>query len=290
MEVMFMALTDREIKILSEIEEWENKLSHYKANDLQNIFTKYVEHSFSLLPEDMQNLFFSVVDDWLFHLHAIIQGRDFQRKTQEQILAAARVFHDKIDHVEDMRSLSIDQLQFITKQQVSRHRFYSFIQGGISGTGNVLFLGMDIPAIAIINLRLVQLIATSYGYNVNKPFEMMMSLKVFYASTLPRQLQKCVWDELFQDLNNSNQHYFYDGSEEISDEKWLEQPLKQVLKSLVILLLRKKSFQGIPIVSMAIGALMNERITKKVSDFAHKFYQRRFISEKVENNDEYKRT
>lgn len=282
-----MALSDREKKILSEIETWENNLRKIEGNDLQITLAKYIENSFSLLPEHVQDMFFSLLDSWLFHLHALIQGGEFQRKAQEQILTSARVFRDNIDQIENLKTLSIDQLQFIAKQQIVKHRFYALVQGGTAGTGNALFLGADLPAIAIINLRLVQLIAASYGYNVNKPFEMMISLKVFYASTLPARLQKYAWDELFLDLEDGKNQYFYEGSEEIADAKWMEQPLKQILKALAIILLKKKTFQGIPIVSIGIGAVMNDHITKKVSEFAHKFYQRRFLLEKVKNDGNY---
>ena len=42
---------------------------------------------------------------------------------------------------------------------------------------------------AVINLRVVQLIAMTYGVEVNTPFEMMTALKVFNASTYPHRLQ-----------------------------------------------------------------------------------------------------
>ena len=62
--------------------------------------------------------------------------------------------------------------------------------------GGALSVASDLPAITFINLRLVQLIAMSYGYEVNTPKEMMISLKVFHAGTLPKRLQKFKLDEL----------------------------------------------------------------------------------------------
>lgn len=278
-----MTLTDRETKVLDEIKEWEVRLLSYEPNDFQLTYEKYLERAFSLLPETIQNQFFSVIDSWLFHLHAIIQGSQLQLDAKERILSAGRIFNKNIEKIEDLKTLEIDQLQYIAQQQIARHRFYSFAQGGIAGTGGTLLLGTDIPAIAIINLRVVQLIAMTYGVEVNTPFEMMNSLKVFHIATLPARIQGDEWRALVEEFGKSDERYFYEGSEKLADSTWLEQPIQQILKAMVIALFRKKMIQGIPLVSMAIGAGSNYQLTRKVTDFAHKYYQLRYLSEKGEN-------
>lgn len=278
-----MTLTDRETKVLDEIKEWETRLLSYEPNDFQLTYEKYLERAFSLLPETIQNQFFSVIDSWLFHLHAIIQGSQLQLDAKERILSAGRIFNKDIEKIEDLKTLEIDQLQYIAQQQIARHRFYSFAQGGIAGTGGTLLLGTDIPAIAIINLRVVQLIAMTYGVEVNTPFEMMNSLKVFHIATLPARIQGDEWRALVEEFGKSDERYFYEGSEKLADSTWLEQPIQQILKAMVIALFRKKMIQGIPLVSMAIGAGSNYQLTRKVTDFAHKYYQLRYLSEKGEN-------
>ncbi len=49
---------------------------------------------------------------------------------------------------------------------------------------------------------------------------------------------------------------------------------------MVILLFRRKVIQGIPLISMAIGAGANYQLTRKVTDLAHKYYQYRYLKEK----------
>lgn len=277
-----MALTEREGIVFGEIKAWEDKLYGYEPNDLELTYDKYVERSFTLLPEKVQKDFFSVLDTWLFHLHALIQGSQLQHDAKDRILAAGRIFNGNIESIEDMKNLTIDQLQYIAEQQIARHRLYSFAQGGLSGTGGTLLLGTDIPAIAVINIRVVQLIAMTYGYEVNNPFEMMTSLKVFHSATLPSRLQGKGWKQLLIELRETDEYYFYNGKDELTNITWLEQPLKQLLKALTIVLFRRKTLQGIPVVSMAIGAGMNYQLTRKVTDFAHKYYQLRYLLEKGE--------
>lgn len=278
-----MALTERENKAMNSIKDWEKKLYEYETNDLVLTYDKYLERSFQLLPEHIQKEFFSSLDTWLFHLHALIQGSQLQHDAKKRILTAGRIFNEEIENVSDLKTLTIDQLEYIAEQQIARHRLYSFAQGGLSGTGGALLLGADLPAIAVINIRVVQLIAMTYGYEVNNPYEMMTSLKVFYSATLPVRMQSQGWEQLMRELRESEEQYFYDGEEELTDITWLEQPTKQVLKAITILLFKNKKLQGIPFVSMAIGAGLNYQLTRNVTDFAHKYYQMRYLLEKEEH-------
>ncbi|WP_316570963.1 EcsC family protein [Neobacillus sp. YIM B06451] len=275
-----MPLTDREMTVLAEIKDWEKKLLDYEPNDLRITYERYLETGFSMLPEEARSQFFSLVDNWLFHLNAIIQGAQFQLDAKERILAAARVFDSGVERIEDLKRLEIDQLNYIAQQQIARHRLYSFAQGGMSGTGGALLLGVDIPAMAVINLRAVQLLAMTYGYEVNTPFEMMTSLKVFHTATLPLRLQGESWEQLLEELKGERDQYFYEGNDQLTDSTWLEMPMRQLLKGTVIALFRKRMVQGLPLVSMAIGAVSNYQLTRRVTEFSHNYYRLRYLMDR----------
>lgn len=277
-----MPLTDQERKKLAEIRKWERNLLSYEANDFQLTYEKYLERSFSRMPENLQRQFFSGLDSWLFHLHGIIQGSQLQMDAKDRIITSARIFNKDTEKIEDLRQLDFDQLQYIAEQQIAKHRLYSLIQGGLAGTGGKLLLGTDIPAIAVINLRVVQLIAMSYGFEVNTPYELMTSLKVFHTATLPPRMKKDGWATLMAELEQNENPYFYEGTEEITDITWLEQPLQQLFKAVVITLFRKKLVQGVPLISMALGAGANYQLTRKVTELAQKYYQLRYLKEKEE--------
>jgi len=162
------------------------------------------------------------LDNWLFHLHSFIQGSEMQIDAKERIMTNGRVFQEQIDTIEDMKQLSIDQLQYIAGQHISRHRIYSLAQGGISGTGGALLIGADIPGMAVINLRAVQLIAMTYGIEVNTPYEVMTALKVFNASIHPMRYQSAGWEDLTNDFSQENNRYFYEGNEELANITWID--------------------------------------------------------------------
>ncbi|MEF2093674.1 EcsC family protein [Peribacillus simplex] len=275
-----MEFTNREMKIWNEISEWQEKLYQYEPTDLAALYDKWLEQGFALLPENVQQQFFEKLDTWLFHLHAMVQSSQVQIDARERILASARVFNEEIETLSDLNHLSIDQLNYIANQHIAKHRLYSFAQGGMSGSGGLLLLGSDIPAMTVINVRIVQLIAMSYGVEVNTPFEMMLALKVFNAGAMPKRLQGIAWEELIREVQTAEDDYFYLGIEELTNPTWMEQPLKQLLKALSITVFRKKLVRGIPFISMAIGAGSNYQMTRSVSEFAQKFYQYRYLLEK----------
>ncbi|WP_375089796.1 EcsC family protein [Peribacillus sp. RS7] len=275
-----MEFTNREMEIWNEISEWQENLYQYEPTDLAALYDKWLEQGFALLPENVQQQFFEKLDTWLFHLHAMVQSSQVQIDARERTLASARVFNEDIETLSDLNLLSIDQLNYIANQHIAKHRLYSFAQGGISGSGGLLLLGSDIPAMTVINVRTVQLIAMSYGVEVNTPFEMMMALKVFNAGAMPKRLQGIAWEELIREVQNAEEDYFYLGIEELTNPSWMEQPLKQLLKAVSITVFRKKLFRGIPFISMAIGAGSNYQMTRSVSEFAQKFYQYRYLQEK----------
>lgn len=285
--VIVVTLTSRELKLYKSVQEWEEKLHNYEMTDLEVLYDQAIRSSFELLPEDIQKEFFKSLDTMLFHLHAIIQGTQMQHDASERILTSARTFNSDVAEIEDLKLLSIDQLNYIAQQQISRHRLYSFTQGGISGMGGPVLLASDLPAVTVINLRLVQLIAMSYGYNVNTPREMMISLKVFHAGTLPTRMQRMGLAELNEYTRSSHQSYFYEGPEEITDISWIEQPVKQIMKYIAITMFHKKKAQGIPILSMMIGASSNYSLTRRVSEFAHNYYLSRYFQEKIDEQELY---
>ncbi|WP_342743654.1 EcsC family protein [Halobacillus massiliensis] len=270
-------------RVAENIELWEKRQANYEANDFEMICSNWINQSISQINPDIKSKFFSKLDNWLFHTHAFLQGSSFQEDARARILSVGRVFSGDIKEIWEMKQLTIDQLTYIANQQTAKSRLYAFAQGGVTGTGGWLLLSIDFPLMVTINLRTVQLIGLTFGHEMNHPYEMMLSLKLFHAATLPKRLQAEAWKELVEEIKNKESAYVYLGDDRLTDQTWLEQPLKQVFKSLFIMMFRKKLFQGIPLISVAIGAQANYSLTKQVAEFATKFYQYRYLLEEEGN-------
>lgn len=277
-----MKLTKNEERQLAEIESWENRFFQEELSDIERIYSKWVNNSFRRLGEKRQEKLLSIIDHFLFYLQTSMQHSNYYDEASKRLLLQAQVFNSEIQTIRDFKKLSIEQLKFIASQQMAKQRLVSFAQGGASGMGGFFLLGVDLPAMLMINLRTIQLLAQSYGYDINRPFETFIALRLFHTATLPKKMQKRAWNNLWEELENYEyEGLFYRGDEQIVDAGWLQQPLKQIVKMIAISLLRKKVIQGVPLLGMAVGATINYQFTKQVTDVAHAFYQKRHLYEKL---------
>ncbi|TDL34316.1 EcsC family protein [Jeotgalibacillus sp. S-D1] len=275
-----MGWSAREQAVNEEVSLWREELGNYMGHDISHTFSRWMDASFANLPSEIKEEVFTRMDSTLFHMHSIIQGSHLHKDTKERLIATAKAFDETIIQLEDFQHLRIDQLHYMAIQQSGRHKFYSFLQGGVAGTGGMLAFSTDLFAMTVLNIRAIQFIAMAYGRDVQTPYEMTLSLKVFHAATMPLRYQAEAWDDLIGSIQARNFDYFFSGNDELTNERWLEGPMKQLIKSSAISLFRKKKISNLPVVSMSIGAFSNYQFTRRVTDFAEKFYQYRFLLDK----------
>ncbi|WP_188206424.1 EcsC family protein [Alkalibacillus aidingensis] len=267
-----------EDRVLKAIQKWENEISSYVANDFEQLYELWIENQFSKLPTSLRKKLIKSIDDWFIYTYTFLQGTNTQTEEYNRVLQFGRTYDERIEKVEDLKTLSIEKLTYLANQQVAKNRVYSFIQGGITGSGGWLFLGADLPLLTALNLRTLQLIGTCFGYNMNNPIEMVLALKVLQAGALPRRLQYKAWKDLKSQVKDYNS--IMNQQSQLIDEELIEVPAKNIFKTLAIMMFRKKLFQGIPIISIGIGASVNYKTSKEICDFATRFYQYRYIKEK----------
>ncbi|OMP67452.1 EcsC family protein [Domibacillus epiphyticus] len=274
--------TERDHACWDRLMDWEQQLVSYEGNDLEYQAANVLERLIQEIPEEVRDRTFAWVDQTLFNVHSLLQGSQ-QKEARERILASARIIREDIEHIQDLRKLTIDQLRYISRQQMTRNRFYSAVQGAITGTGAALPVAADFLGMTAVNLRAVQLTALSYGYDVEIPFEMTASLNVFHAAMLPDRLKAEGWAQVISDIEDGKEpFYFYEGKERMANETWLEEQIRQSMKIAAVMALRNKKVFNISLLSVAIGAGVNYRLTKKVTEFAESYYQYRYLNEKKE--------
>lgn len=280
-ETKGVSLTVQEERLVLEVERWEQTFFEHDPTDFEMMYQKWLNVSLDQMGKEKRSKVLETIDNFLFHLHAMIQNSRFHEEARERILEQAKVFDAEIEDVHDIRQLSIEKLNFMAKQQMAKQRLLSLGQGGVAGMGGIVLLGIDLPAMIAMNMRAIQLIALSYGYDVKRPSEMMIALKVFHVASLPKDLQGGAWDALWDEVQTAdNDEWFYTGNEEIADISWIQQPLRQLVKAMVIMLLRKKLIQGVPLIGMAFGATMNYQFSRQVTEVAQRFYQKRLLLER----------
>ncbi|WP_179298860.1 EcsC family protein [Evansella halocellulosilytica] len=278
-----MSWTNREETVWNDIIQWETNELDHTGTDISKTYQRWLDKSIEMLDPKWKKKMLTTLDSILFHLHATVQQGRFDQQAMDFILTQARVFNSQIETVEDMKMLSIDQLRFIAKKQLAKQRLTSFAQGGLTGIGGIVFTLSDLPLMLAINLRTVQLTSLTYGYDLRKPYEMMLVLKLFHAISLPQHLRKQAWDQLINEVSASGEQFmFYEGEEDVTTQAWLQKPLHNIAKLVFLSFARKKVIQGIPVLGIALGATMNYQFSYLISESAHMFYQKRLLLERKE--------
>ncbi|WP_408007192.1 EcsC family protein [Pseudalkalibacillus sp. A8] len=276
-----MEWSQNEKQVWSSIEKWEQEYFTYVPTDFNRAYEKTFEDVFSRISSRIRGKALQTIDNLLFHLHSIILNSQFQQDTKQRVLLSAQSMNKDVEVWEDVQDCRIEQLRYIAQHQVAKHRLLSFAQGGLSGAGGILFLGIDIPASIAAHLRSIQVLSLSYGYSINQPYETMLSLKLFHAATLPKQHQHEAWEQLMSEvLDQEINPYFFESDELVADSQWMRHLVSLVGKGMVLFMLRKRLIQGIPLMGMVYGATANYQLSRQITDFANQFYQKRWLLEK----------
>ncbi|TYR82156.1 EcsC family protein [Priestia megaterium] len=277
-----MTFTNREEQLKQEIEAWENRLDQLAPTSIESTYEEWVNKAISLIPPHVLERYLEKINESMFYLTALVQGTEMQMQAAKRIIETARVFDENISEISQLKQLQVSQLSYICEHQLAKQRLYSLSQGALSGTGQPLLLGVDLPALLFINLQAIQQAAMSYGYDVHAPSELMLTLKVFHGAILPKHLQRAGWEQMKQELNQSFDPYFYEGPEHIIDETCIHKMLVEIAKAILILITKRRLYNHLPLVSMVVGSGMNYRFTRQVTEYAKRFYQYRYLSEKCE--------
>ncbi|MDC3415767.1 EcsC family protein [Aquibacillus salsiterrae] len=264
--------------ILKEIEDWEKQMEDHQSNSFTTKYDWFINQMTKKIDEKVKKKLYFNLDNVLFFSHAFLRGATIQKDAREQIVKNAKLFNPHVSSIDDLKTLTVEQLSFIAKQQITKEKLFTLIQGSITGSKSKIGSSIDLPSVLVLHLRAIQLIALSFGHDLNKPFELMLSLKLFHASTLPSRYHKRNWDEMVEELSNSST-YIYQGTEEIIQDNSLLPMYVQLIKFSLVLATKRYLIKGMPVLSVSAGAITNYYFLTKVTDFAIRFYQKRYFME-----------
>ncbi|MDF2607203.1 MAG: transporter substrate-binding protein [Bacillales bacterium] len=273
-----MELSQSDMNLYYSILNWEEELLKYEQTEFEALYEKVMLKLIEVLPEKYDEKIFNIIDEFIFQIHATIQNSDYDKEFREDVLKTAMHFNPSIGKISELKQLSVNSLVYLDNTFSTRLKTIAQVQGGSLGLGKKVLAVSDLPLMLLINLRNVQQIATVYGNDINSPTELMLSLKVFHAATLPKRARKLEWVRLFNEVNKIDENlYFFDGDDSLTDVTWLQQPLTQIIKLLIVEKIRQVDF---PFLSMLMGSYFNSKLFKQVNDFSRKFYQKRLLLER----------
>lgn len=274
-----MKRTSRERIMLEEILQWEQELEKWSLTSAERENKQLLQNFFDSLPEDKYYKYMELLDNGLFHLQGFIDRSYIQKSERKRLLRTALLLDERIEEIQDLKMLNIDQLSYLADEQLKKQRLYSFVQGAASGTGNVLFVGTDIPFLITLNFQSIHLTALSYGYDCEDPFEMILILKIFHAAIVPKEYRFAAWEQLKEEIETFETAYYNEQSEKVLHNALSAHLLQQIIKTMLILSTKRHSSKKRSLFTMLLSGSFNYKFTAEVTDFAKRFYQYRFLME-----------
>ncbi|MCP8617119.1 EcsC family protein [Salirhabdus salicampi] len=272
--------------ILSELTEWEKKLKGCDLHDDWNgeRIHQWIESHFHKLDRKSNGSLVHVFDDILVYTYTILENLTMSKRNQQQILNYGRIFNTSLDSIEDMKYLTIDQRTYIASEQMKKAKLVAITQGGLTGIGNLMSIGVDVPVSFLHNLRAIQQIGLSFGYEMNKLNEMMYCLLVFQVASLPTSVRRKGWEMIKRDFKRGGIFLKEDFSS-MPKDYWMRNQLQFIIKLILMFLDRQnRSCKWSP-VRISVGAFMNYQLTSFITEFGLKCYQYRYLYDKGYIND-----
>ncbi|HLR70189.1 MAG TPA: EcsC family protein [Pseudogracilibacillus sp.] len=266
----------RDEMLIEKLEKWKKSLYTYELSKVEKLYEKWIDQLFSIIPETVVEELFEKIDAGLFETNSFILSMQMQQEAEERILLAAQAMNQHVRNLSDLKMVPTEQLTHLAEQQAAKHRVYSMLQGGVTGTGNRLMVTSDFLSSVVINLRAIQLIALSFGNDIHSKSGMIETLKVFNTALMPNRLKIFGWEDLMFDLDEE----YDDEMPRIIDQTSIDEPIKQLLKISLIMALTKNRKSSIPLLSIAIGSGMNYCTTRNITKFAINYYQYKHLHEK----------
>ncbi len=162
---------------------------------------------------------------------------------------------------------------------------YAATEGGATGGLGFSGLAADVPALFTILLRLIQEIATCYGYKLTRDGEGEYVLQILRAGSaanakvkiefvialkeLEQILIQISWKKMSAEL----------AAKHISKLSLLA-AMRQFAKSLGIQITKRKALQLVPIVGAIVGASLNATLANDIGRAAYMSYRRRWMDER----------
>lgn len=262
-----------------EISDWESAGPGYLAQVGDFVLWPVEKALDTLAPEAVQEAVAKAIEAFLSGLS--VASRALIDADEVRSRAASGQKGDKLD---------LRGLDEAAKHYWNWHIGYAAAEGGAAGAAGIVGLGADIPALFTIAIRLIQEVATCYGYDVYEDNEHDYVLHVLRTGStgdikaklefliglkqIEQVLLKVAWKQMNQAL----------ARKELSQLAALA-ALRQFAKSLGIQITKRKALQAIPVVGALVGASFNATFINDVGRAAYMSYRSRWVQEHIDGPD-----
>jgi len=268
-----MRLTDYERTVQKQIETWQSGDVSLIAQVLNWAMAPMDWVVERVVPEELVD----GVDTAISQFLSLLNDASSWTYEPKEVLRVARSKGVQADDIADLRDRDLSLLDAIAKGYASENAVLAAVEGGGMGLGGAVLIAADIPLLFGINLRLIQQIGASYGFDVSTPAYAPLVLSIFnVAASGSRQSKNQALREVTVAAAALAQFSDYRGRVSGMFREQNRHLPREIAKNIA----GRKIAQAIPIAGAAIGAGINYWFTTETAESAFMLFRALYIERK----------
>jgi hypothetical protein len=195
---------------------------------------------------------------------------------------AKKCFGREFSDISQLRDLELKQLDELAWSYASSNQMLSLLEGAGMGLGGLLLIAADIPALMVINLRLLIQLAYIYGIDASLPAEREFLLNIMMLASADQKDRHGIFWKLDQAAKYNIQATVL--SIQIEENITSEAMRRMVgtAHRIALKLSHTKIAQLLPVVGLAIGAGGNYAFTRETTNYGMMTLRKRWLMRKYE--------
>lgn len=182
----------------------------------------------------------------------------------------------ELEQLSDIESLPIETIDEVADRFVSKGAWLSAAEGAVTGAGGFLMMGVDAASLIALQLRTIQQIGYSYGYDVTAPEEKLFAVKLLVEGYKhPLRGDRAT---LLNEMRNAARMIKGDTPIGLLQQRMLIQGVSKAAQTIGIRIGGRKTAQIFPVIGAAAGGYINKKVTHEIALAAKAVYRDRRLS------------
>ena len=273
-------LTAYEIKALNEITQWREAREDWLTKASKAI-DRPIDWVMSRVPARIADVISKAIMGFIEMLY------DASKWTfpKENIIKKAHKIGIAVLSINDLQNYELDRLDKIAREHFASHKIISTLIGAGCGLGGFALIAVDIPALFLTSFRAIQMIGSSYGFDMDDPTMLPVVLSVFSAGTAASSVAKAaaLADMRVAVIALSKNWTFKKVAEKTQTGiliTLLREQMKSLPKEITQNLTKRKLTQTIPIAGSVVGAGFNYWFMSNTAKAAYMIFRYMYLEKK----------
>ncbi len=250
-----------------EIKQDIEKIEELKDEDVQEktVATRGIKQK---LTASIANTLNSFIEGSM-HLWDKIASRD-------KVLKAFDKRGYQIQELKGIQQLPIDVVDDVAKHYISQGEWMCAAEGAATGMGGIFLLAADAVSLLALQLRIIQQIGYSYGFDVTKPEEKIFAAKLLSEAYLhPAKKER---ESLIQEMRMAAKLVRGGGPLGLIRQRLFIQGSAKIAEKIGIRMGGRKISQFVPVIGAVAGGVINKKVTGDVVRIAQEVYRDRLLN------------